>query len=86
MLVLYTFSFQSISPGLHSIFLFCVQENKFFCIGQLMVMTIVNCGSGYPFLAPSVFSYLCGLPIADIVVGTEEVPDYEIRAVIEKVT
>ena len=51
-----------------------------------MAMTIVNFGSGYPFLAPSVFSYLCGLPIADIVVGTEEVPDYEIRAVIEKVT
>lgn len=50
-----------------------------------MAMTIVNCGSGYPFFAPSVFSCLCGKSLTAIEIGDDEVPNYETQAMIEKV-
>lgn len=64
----------------------CHQENKFYLIGQLMAMTIINCGGGYPFFAPSVYSYLCGIALNDIVVHSDEVPDYEMKTMINEVT
>ena len=48
-------------------------------------MTIVNCGSGYPLFAPSVFSYLCSVPLMDIIVSNDEVPDHEIKELINQV-
>jgi hypothetical protein len=62
-----------------------LQENKFYLIGQLMAMTIVNCGGGYPFFAPSVLSYLCGVPLTNILVDNDEVPDYKMKTIIEEV-
>ena len=50
-----------------------------------MAMTIVNCGGGYPFFAPSILSYLCGVPLTDIVVSNDEIPDYEMKIVIDEV-
>ena len=64
----------------------CTQENTFFYIGRLMAMTVVNCSSGYPFLAPSVYSYLCGTPLSNIVIADDEVPTFEIRNLMEKVS
>ena len=67
-------------------FLVYTQENTFFYIGRLMAMTVVNCSSGYPFLAPSVYSYLCDTPLSDIVIADDEVPTIEIRNLMEKVS
>ena len=50
-----------------------------------MAMTIVNCGGGYPFFAPSVLSYLCGVPLTNILVDNDEVPDYKMKTIIEEV-
>ena len=50
-----------------------------------MAMAIVNCGGGYPFFAPSIFSYLCGVPLGDIAIGDEEVGNYETESLINEV-
>ena len=50
-----------------------------------MAMTIVNCGSGYLFFAPSVYAYLCGSPLDTLEIGDDEIPNYETKKMIEKV-
>ena len=46
---------------------------------------IVQGGSGYPFFAPSTFSYLCGADVCSIVVGREEIPDPEVEKTLHEV-
>ena len=65
---------------------FCVlQKNLFFIIGQLASMSLVQGGSGFNVLSPSVFKYLCGVNLRSIDVQPEEVPDPNICAIIEEV-
>ena len=61
------------------------QERKFYYVGQLVAMSLAQGGSGFPFFAPSVFKYLKGDSIYGISVPVCEVPDMEVRAVLEKV-
>ena len=54
-------------------------------IGILTAMSVVQGGSGIHALNPSVYNYLCRTPVSDIIVGIDEVPDLEVRAMLAKV-
>ena len=62
------------------------QTKKFFYVGQLMAMSLVQGGSGFPFLAPPVYKYLCGQNIEDILVTFEDISDIEISMFLTKVS
>ena len=48
-------------------------------------MTLVNGGSGFCFMAPPVYQYLCGRDLRDISVSVADVPDAQVRHVLRKV-
>ena len=48
-------------------------------------MAVVQGGSGFHFLAPCVYQYLCGVDVLDIPVSTDDIPDYEVTTVVQKV-
>ena len=48
-------------------------------------MSIIQGGSGYPFFAPSLYQYICGKDVCSISPELIEVPDLELRTVLEKV-
>ncbi len=48
-------------------------------------MTLVHGGSAIGMLSPSVFNFLSGMNPGDILVSLDEVPDEELRSVLEKV-
>ena len=50
-----------------------------------MAMAIVQGGSGFHFLAPCVYQYLCGVDVSAIPVSTDDIPDYKVTAVVQKV-
>lgn len=50
-----------------------------------MAMSIVQDGSGFSFLAPPVYQYICGVDIPRIAIADEDVPDYDVRKIIEEV-
>lgn len=52
---------------------------------MLMAMSIVQDGSGFSFLAPPVYQYICGVDIPRIAIADEDVPDYDVRKIIEEV-
>ena len=55
-------------------------------IGQLVAMSVVQGGSGVHGLSPSVYNYLSGVPVSDIIVSVTEVPDPEVKELLEKVS
>ena len=61
------------------------QNQKFYHIGQLMAIALAQGGSGFPYIAPSVFKYMSGINISDVAVTIAEVPNFEVRAVLENV-
>ena len=52
---------------------------------MLIGISLVQGGSGFPFFAPSTFSYLCGRDIRAVTVGQDEIPDIEIDIVLDEV-
>ena len=48
-------------------------------------MSIVQGGSGIHFFAPCVYQYLCGVDVSAIPVSTDDIPDYEVITVVQKV-
>ena len=52
---------------------------------MLMAMSIVQDGSGFSFLARPVYEYICGVEIPQIAIADEDVPDYDVRKMIEEV-
>ena len=62
-----------------------MQADKFYHVDKLMAMAIVQGGSGFPFFASSVYAYLCGSPLAAIKVPTEEVPNFEVKVLLDQV-
>ena len=62
-----------------------VQAKKFEKLGQLMVMSVAQGGSGFPFFAPCVFDYICGMEVNEIFVDVHHVPDYEAYELLCKV-
>ena len=63
-----------------------MQEGKYFKVGQLMAMAIVQGGSGFPFFAPSVYKYLCGSRLEEICVEVDEVPNIEVKQLLHQVS
>lgn len=49
-----------------------------------MAMALVHANSGFPFLAKSTYNYLCGVPLAYIDICEDEVPNYEVRTLLQK--
>lgn len=49
-------------------------------------MSLLNGGSGYPYFAPAIYSYISGEDVCDIISTVEEVPNAELKAVLLKVT
>ena len=50
-----------------------------------MAMSLVQDGSGFPFLAPCIYQYLQGMKVHDISVDIADVADYASRSLLEKV-
>ena len=48
-------------------------------------MSLVNGGSGFPYFAPAMYSYLSGQDVCSIVATVEEVPNAELKAALTKV-
>lgn len=63
-----------------------LQRNKYYQLGMLMAMSIVQGGSGFPFLAPPIFQYICGVEIRRISISNEDVPEYDVKKLIEDVS
>lgn len=53
----------------------------YYRLGQLMAMALVHGGSAVCLLSSSVYGYLCELKPCDIIVGVDEVPDSNVRAI-----
>ena len=54
-------------------------------LGQLVAMSVVMGGSGLHTLSQSVFSYLSRTPVSTIIVDISEVPDVEVKQMLENV-
>ena len=54
-------------------------------VGRIMAMALVHSHSGFPFLAKSVYDYICDVPLSLIEISEEEIPNYEVKALLEKV-
>lgn len=52
---------------------------------MLMAMSIVQHGTGFSFSAPLVYQYICGVDISRSAIEDEDVPDYDVRKMIEEV-
>ena len=50
-----------------------------------MAMSLVQEGSGFPFMAPPVYHYLCGIEMSSIHVTVDDTPIQEVTALIEEV-
>ena len=50
-----------------------------------MTMSLLQQGSGFPYLAPSVYQYISGVSISSIDISIEEVSSIELRSIIDKV-
>lgn len=51
-----------------------------------MAMSLVQGGSGYPFIAPPVYDYLCDIDLLKIEITVEDIPIAEIRRFVQKVS
>ena len=62
------------------------QTNKFEHVGKLMAMSLIQGGSGFPYLAPPMYDYLCGKDAISIEVSAEDVPSIDVTQLLQKVT
>lgn len=62
-----------------------MQTKKIYNVGRLMAMSLVQGGSGFPFFAPPMYQYLCGMEMSSIAVSTQDVPNLEVLSLLEKV-
>ena len=60
-----------------------MQTKKFYHVGRLMAISLVQGGSGFPFFAPPVYQYLCGVEMPTI--ELQDVPNFEVISLLEKV-
>ena len=50
-----------------------------------MGSSIAQGGSGYPFFAPCIFSYIAGEDLGDMKVAREEIPIFDVASALERV-
>lgn len=63
----------------------CTQARHFYNLGVYMGMSICQGGSGFPYLAESVYTYICTGKCTEIAVESEDAPDPLLKFVLEKV-
>ena len=63
----------------------CTQANDFYNLACYISMSICQGGSGIPFLAQPVYSYLCTGKSTGITVDNADIPDPVLQFVVEKV-
>ena len=56
---------------------------KFWYAGHLMAMSLVQDRSGFPYMAPPLFEYLCAMPTIDVT--KKDVPSYEVQQLLQQV-
>ena len=61
------------------------QTNKFVHVGNLVAMSLLQGGSGFPYLAPPMYDYLCGEDASSIKVSAEDVPNVDVTLLLQKV-
>ena len=47
--------------------------------GLLIAMSIIHSGSGCPFIAPTLYSYICGQNSSEIPIEIDDIPDADVR-------
>ena len=57
----------------------------FFRLGQIISMAFLQGGVGFHIFSTSVYNYLSGVRVADIIVDMSEVPDYEVKEMLNRV-
>ncbi len=57
----------------------------FFRLGQLASMCLVQGGGGFHVLSETVYEYISGRDIADVIAHADEISDSEVRAMVDKV-
>jgi len=61
------------------------QRNEFYHLGQYIAMSVVQGGCGLPCLAEPVYEYICSGKCTNLDVDNEEIPDPDLKFVIQKV-
>lgn len=54
-------------------------------LGQFVAMSIIQGGSGFPFLAPPVYEYFVTGKCTDVTVENDDIPDHMVKYIVEKV-
>lgn len=50
-----------------------------------MAMGLANGGCGYPYMAPPMYEYLCGVDVTQVCVTDLDVPSFEVRQLLLEV-
>ena len=50
-----------------------------------MALSLLQGGTGFPFLAPCIYDFICGLPIASLQPSIDHIPDPEVGDIALKV-
>lgn len=64
---------------------FSFKQSKYFSLGRLMAMRLSHEASGFPYLAPSAFRYLCKPETLSANLREEDIPDFDAITLVEKV-
>ena len=75
----------SICHGIVTKFMCILFPNDFFLIGKLIAMSILQGGFGFPVLHPTAYNYLVKGDYVGQVVNDEDVPDFQIRQLLQEV-
>ena len=62
-----------------------MQNNVYRRLGELLSASVTQGGSGVHLFNPSVYNYICGIDAADIKPSIEEIPDFEVRELLDQV-
>ena len=62
-----------------------LQDGVFLRLGQLIAMSLVQGGCGFPFLSDATFEYICYGDATNVKVDPNDLPDGTLRTVINKV-
>ena len=54
-------------------------------LGQFVAMSIIQGGSGFPFLAPPVYEYFVMGKCTDVTVENDDIPDHMVKYIVGKV-
>ena len=54
-------------------------------LGNLVAMALVHGGGPLCLFSPSVYRYLCGSDPVDIIVGMDEIGEYEVKNILKQV-